>query len=1078
MRPPGAVDTTGAPGAGLLALARPRVDGLLAAAWRHRVTLVIAAGGFGKTTALRALASGGTVCSLGLRTVDREIEGLSARLADALHVAPVTGTAFPTAAIGAEDRRSLAEGQAAMLCESIGSRGEDVLLVIDDVDRLEDDDEAVHLLRALCLQAPPQLHITLSGRRLPPLGLGAATGTTAVLEIAAPDLAFTSEEAGLLIDARLGSGHDAIAEKCWALTGGWAAALHLIVDRLQRLTAAEWEPALERMPVLNGQLWREFVADLFDQESPETRRIIEIATATAIVDPELLAALGVTRPATALGGLQNRGLLVAADGSDGLRMSPVLSEVVSDLLAQDKVSVLRDEAASWLESADRLEEALECRRGGSPEELRGLMDRHGHTLVSRGGGARIAEILGRIGTGDVPKLDGVLGEALQAAGDWDGAMRTFSRLRRSSEDARLSPELAWRYGALLYLRGDSATALDVLRAAHVDGDGDGDVTADDALVSAWLSSTLWSRGEPRQAEQMAKIALSQAESDRDPGALAAAHVAAALAAASSGDRDGNERHYRAALRNAALAGDSIQLARIHANLSSRAIEEGNYRAAIEESDRALSVGAGHKFFAALAMCNRAEALLRLGELDDARAALAESIDTYEALGSLVACAPNTLLGMVYLERGDLTRARVSFERGLKLAERGDDAHTLVYALCGLAQTVAEDDPDAAREYVQQAIERASSLERAHAYCAAASVELRAGSRVAAATLARKAESEARGTADRPSLAEALALQAIAADPPNEDRLRAALDIWTELGNVISQLRAKLLVATWTADQAAADHLRTELAHRGVLPTLGSTDAPGLPAQGLTITTLGRFGVMRAGERVAAGAWQSRKARDLLKLLAGRLGRPITRDAAAEALWPNEPPGPLSNRLSVALSTLRRVLDPERSHPPDHFIASDAQSLALRIETVTVDVVAFLQKASDAISKAADGDWASAEVELREAEKLYVGDFLEEDLYEDWTVDCREAARSTAVDVSRLLARAGSERDDDETASRHLRRLLERDPYDEDAWIALVGAQSRLRRYGEARRQHAVYARRMAELGVAPVSLAQTMDIRP
>jgi ATP/maltotriose-dependent transcriptional regulator MalT/DNA-binding SARP family transcriptional activator len=1037
---------------------------------------VIAAGGFGKTTALRALAAGGTVRWLGLTTIDREIEGLSARLADALRVAPVSGTAFSTAAIGAEDRRGLAEGQAAMLCENIGSRSEQVLLVIDDVDRLEDDDEAVHLLRALCLQAPPQLHITLSGRRLPSLGLGSAAGTTAVLEIAAPDLAFTSEEAGLLIDARLGSGHDGIAQKCWALSGGWAAALHLIVDRLQRLAAAEWEPALERMPVLNGQLWREFVADLFDQESPETRRIVEIATAATIVDPELLAALGVTRPATALGGLQNRGLLVAADGSDRLRMSPVLSEVVSDLLAPERVSVLRDEAASWLESVDRLEEALECRRRGSAEELRGLMERRGHTLVSRGGGARVAEILSRIGTGDVPKLDGVLGEALQAVGDWDGAMGMFSRLRRSSEDGRLSPEFAWRYGALLYLRGDSATALDVLRAAHVDGNGD--VTADDALVSAWLSSTLWSRGEPPQAEQIAKIALRQAESDRDPGALAAAHVAAALAAASSGDRDANERHYRAALRNAALAGDSIQLARIHANLSSRAIEEGDYGAAIEESDRALSVGAGHNFFAALAMCNRAEALLRLGELDDARAALAESIDTYEALGSLVACAPNTLLGVVYLERGDLTRARVSFERGLKLAERGDDAHTLVYALCGLAQTVAEDDPDAAREYVRQAVERASSLERAHAYCAAASVELRAGSRVAAATLARNAESEARRTADRPSLAEALALQAIAADPPNEDRLRAALDIWMELGNVIAELRAKLLVATWTSDQAAVEHLRTELAHRGVLPALGSTHAPGLPVQSLTITTLGRFGVMRAGERVAAGAWQSRKARDLLKLLAGRLGRPITRDAAAEALWPNEPPGPLSNRLSVALSTLRRVLDPERSHPPDHFIASDAQSLALRIETVTVDVVAFLHKASDAISKAADGDWASAEVELREAEKLYVGDFLEEDLYEDWTVDCREAARSTAIEVSRLLARAASERDEDETVSRHLRRLLERDPYDEDAWIALVGAQSRLRRYGEARRQHAIYARRMAELGVAPVSLAQTLDIQP
>jgi ATP/maltotriose-dependent transcriptional regulator MalT/DNA-binding SARP family transcriptional activator len=1058
-----------------VALSRPRIDALLEGAWTHRVTLVTAAGGFGKTTALRALtAAAGSVHWLGLGQADREIEGLSTRLAETLKLGGMPGMAFPTAAIGAEDRAALAEAQAAILCEGVRRNDEQVLLVIDDLDELEDGDAAVHLLRALCLQAPPQLHIALSGRRLPPLRLGATAGATAVLEIAAPDLAFTSEETGLLVGARLGAGNEALAEGCWALSGGWPAALHLIVDRLERLDTAEREPALRRLPVLSGQLWREFVADLLDRESPEARRTIEAAAIAPFVDPELMVALGVARPGSALGSLQNRGLLVAFEGGERLKMSPALADVVSELLSPAEVGILREAAASWLESADRLDEALECRRRGPAGELRGLLKRHGHALVMRGGGARVAEILSRIGTGNEPTLNGVLGEALQAVGDWDGAMETFGVLRREAAGGRLAPELAWRYGALLYLRGDSTTALEVLSAGHVTGDG----SADDALVSAWLSSTLWSRGDSQQAERVASIALRQAESDRDPGALAGAHVAAALAAASSGDRDSNERHYRAALRNAALAGDSIQLARIRANLSSRAIEEGDYNVAIEESDRALSVGAGHKFFAGVAMCNKAEALLRLGELDDARAMLAESIDTYEALGSLVACAPNTLLGVVYFERGDLTRARASFERGLRLAERGDDAHTLIYALCGLAQTLADEDPLTAREYVRQAIERASSLERAHAYCTAAAVELRAGDRVAAAALAQQAEAEARGTSDRPSLAEALALQGIAAEPPSADLLGAALDIWTELGNVIAQMRTSLVIATEAGNHAAADDLRKQLSERGVSPSFGPTSSAVSSAQELVITTLGRFAVVRQGERVAAGAWQSRKARDLLKLLAARLGRPITREVAAESLWPNEPPGPLSNRLSVALSTLRKVLDPERSHPPDHFIAGDAQSLALRTDNVTVDVVAFLQRSSDAIARASEGDWASAEGGLREAEKLYVGDFLEEDLYEDWTVDCREAARSAAVEVSRLLARAASERDDDETVSRHLRRLLERDPYDEDAWLALVGAQSRLRRYGEARRQHAIYARRMADLDVAPVSLAQAAEARP
>jgi ATP/maltotriose-dependent transcriptional regulator MalT/DNA-binding SARP family transcriptional activator len=1038
------------------------------------VTLVIAAGGFGKTTALRGLATTGAIRWLGLGPADREIEGLSARLADALELGAGAGVALAPAAIGAEDRRGLAEGQAAMLCEGVGRRGEEVLLVIDDVDQLRDDDASVHMLRALCLQAPPQLHIVLSGRRLAPLGLGATAATTAVLEIAAPDLAFTSEEARLFVSANLGAGSDAIAARCWALSGGWAAALHLIVDRLGRVASAEWAPTLERLPILSGQMWTEFVADLLDQEPADTRRVIEIAAIAPSADDELVTALGVSGAATAIASLRSRGLLVTRVGEDRPAMSPVLAEVVSGLLTATESNALREDAARWLESVDRLDEALECRRRGSTAEIRGLLERHGHTLVARGHGARVAEILRRIGTGDTPVLEGVLGEALQAVGDWDGAMATFDRLRRGVAGGRLDPKLAWRYGALLYLRGESVAALEVLSAAHTDGAG----TADDALVSGWLSSAQWSRGDAAEAAVTASVALRQAEQARDPGALAGAHVASALVAASTGDRDDNERHYRAALRNAGLEGDSIQLARIRANLSSRALEEGHYDAAIEESDRALEVGAGHRFFAALAMCNRAEAQLALGELDDARATLAESISTYEALGSLMACAPHTLLGVVYRERGDLTRARNSFERGLQLAERGDDAHTLAFALCGLAQTLAEDDPASAREYVQQAIDRASSLERARAYCTAAWVQLHAGERVAAAAFAKQAENEARSTGDRPSLAEALALRGIATEPMSEELLAAALDIWTELGNVIAQLRIRLVIAMRVDDQPAAAELRAELAERGVAAAVGPAGVPGLPARELVIITLGRFGVVRQGERVEAGAWQSRKARDLLKLLAGRRGRPITREAAAEALWPNEPPGALSNRLSVALSTLRRVLDPERTHPQGHFIAADAQSIALRVEHVTVDVVAFLQRSSEAIERAAEGDWASAEAGLREAEMLYVGDFLEEDVYEDWTVDCRETARSAAVEVSRLLARAAARRGDDETVSRHLRRLLERDPYDEIAWIALVGAQSRLRRYGEARRQHAIYARRMAELEVAPVSLSETIDARP
>jgi DNA-binding SARP family transcriptional activator len=241
---------------------------------------------------------------------------------------------------------------------------------------------------------------------------------------------------------------------------------------------------------------------------------------------------------------------------------------------------------------------------------------------------------------------------------------------------------------------------------------------------------------------------------------------------------------------------------------------------------------------------------------------------------------------------------------------------------------------------------------------------------------------------------------------------------------------------------------------------------------VSVTTLGLFRVVRGGEVVAATAGQSRKARDLLKLLVARRGRPITRDAVAEALWPEQDPAPLANRLSVLLSTVRRILDPARMWPADYFVTGDGQSLALVVNRIQIDVVAFYAAADAGARLVAEGDVAGAEVQLRRAERLYIGDFLEEDRYEDWAVDYREHARSAVLTVHRLLARLASGRGDDEAACDHLGRLVERDPYDEDAWLVLIAAQKRLRRHGQAHRHHGVYSRRMAELAVTPRPFAQ------
>lgn len=243
-----------------------------------------------------------------------------------------------------------------------------------------------------------------------------------------------------------------------------------------------------------------------------------------------------------------------------------------------------------------------------------------------------------------------------------------------------------------------------------------------------------------------------------------------------------------------------------------------------------------------------------------------------------------------------------------------------------------------------------------------------------------------------------------------------------------------------------------------------------PTATLTVRTLGHFSVHRAGRRLTVADWEARKTRDLFKILVARRGRALTRDAAVDALWPDEPAeiaDQLLRRLSVALSTLRKVLDPERRFEADHFIAADRRAIRLRLEHVDLDLAAFLDAVQAAELAADAGDWIRAEQLVIEAQGCYVGDFLEEDRFEDWATECRDYVRSAALRAGQLRVDAARHRRDAAALARHLERFLELDPYDEPTWLALVEILRGRRRHGEALRQYRRYAGRMAELGITP-----------
>jgi DNA-binding SARP family transcriptional activator len=217
--------------------------------------------------------------------------------------------------------------------------------------------------------------------------------------------------------------------------------------------------------------------------------------------------------------------------------------------------------------------------------------------------------------------------------------------------------------------------------------------------------------------------------------------------------------------------------------------------------------------------------------------------------------------------------------------------------------------------------------------------------------------------------------------------------------------------------------------------------------------------------VPLAEWQSKKARDLLKLLIARRGRPVPRDALMEALWPDQAPERLGGRLSVALATVRSVLDPGKREDREQFVQGDTGTIRLNLGAVDVDVDRFLDVAEEAIALRRAGPSREASDRLEAAESVYGGEFLEEDAYEDWAMPLREQARAVYVEVARLLAEDAGAAGDPAAVTRFSLRILERDPYDEAAHLGLVSALAAAGRHGEAHRFYRAYCAAMDQIGV-------------
>lgn len=217
-----------------------------------------------------------------------------------------------------------------------------------------------------------------------------------------------------------------------------------------------------------------------------------------------------------------------------------------------------------------------------------------------------------------------------------------------------------------------------------------------------------------------------------------------------------------------------------------------------------------------------------------------------------------------------------------------------------------------------------------------------------------------------------------------------------------------------------------------------------------------------GVAVPAEAWQSRRARELLRLLVCRRGRTIPRLEFCELLWPDDDPDRTGHRLSVLLSIVRGVAGPQA-------VVADQACVALDSTKVQVDVEQFLADVDDAVALHQRSAATDARTLLAEAVRRYTDKPFADAPYDDATRALREEARAAQRQALRLLAELCRHAGEDDQAAMYLRRLLAADPYDEDAHRRLLAVLVEAGQHGQARLGAARYRAAMADLGLAPPS---------
>ncbi|UCG23838.1 MAG: transcriptional regulator [Chloroflexota bacterium] len=1041
-------------------LHRGRLTRRLLEAADYRLTLVQAGTGYGKTTALSALAD-----------QERPLVWYHLEAEDAdplvflLHLIYGFGETLggiseaPLALLErweSDNRASPWTAVVDVLNNELAQRiTEPVFLVLDDAHHLNQAAESIRILDRFIGRAPANILPILAGRhplQLPSLVNWRVRGQ--VLEIGQDELAFTAEEISALFGDRYGFSLTADQVSLLAVRSeGWAIALQLVWQRLQS-EKGTLNQALGRLSGSAGDLFAYLSQEILVRQ-PED--IQDFLRQTAVLREMTAAICNCLRSAgdseQILRYLIENELFVVNLGDGHVRYHHVFRDFLAHQSPADEIRAAHRRAAAcyshlgddeqalhhWLAAGDFLAAA---------QVLVGL----GRSMVRSG---RLDTLSGWIGAlpPDVleghPALMAYLGDIGRLHSHFEEALGWY---RQAEEGSRAAGDIR---GVGQALRGQARVYLDTVDASQAESllqealrlsDGQEDRESRARLLEL-LAENLINRGRSDKAEQYQQ----QARALREQGP-AEAEISVRLLL-----RTGRLNQAREVLEERVKAERREPVLRPRAHretllllslvLAFQGEQEEAYHAAVEGTERGKLLDSS--FITAVGHMRQGHAWLVRKDTQGYRKAIQryqETIELSERLDvSRLQIEAFWGLCQAYGFQGDLLEARRVAEKGIGMAQVvGDEwIEACIRLSLGAGYALVDRFSDAVA-WLNQA---------GDAFRECADTHGQALARMWLCLVWHQSGDETRLERD------AVDLLGLVREGKYDFLFRHK----TLLGPPEPRSLAPILL--FARRQGQSSYAET------LLSRLGLTQLESHPGYRLEVQTLGPFRVWRGSQEIGADEWRRKKARQLFQLLLTTRTGKLERDQIVEMLWPELGPDEAQRDFKIAMSALYSVLEPGRGrNAPSAYVERDGALYGLRTEAdLGLDAQQFEELIAAGDESLAE-DPEEALQKYHRALKLYQGEYLQEYPYEEWSSEERERLLTLYLRTAERAAQVHLDREAWQEAIEACQLILARDDCWENAYRMMMVAYDQLGNQVQVRRVYQRCVDRLrAELDVEPTT---------